>query len=362
MIRTHKKQLIISSIIILLPILAGLLLWNRLPDTVPTHWGFSGEADGWSSKGFAVFVPPVIMLALHWFCHLITALDPNTKKQSPKVFGMILWICPVLSLSVSTMTYALALNYQFNPVSVMFPGMGITFILIGNYLPKCKQNHTIGIKVRWALANEENWNATHRFSGKVWVIGGIALVALTFLPAEIAILPMFLITLLLALIPVIYSWQYDKKQNNNGTVYEVHPSAMDKTSRMITRGALIFAAVILIITAIILFTGEINYIYADDSFTVTASYWNDLTVAYSEITAIELRSGNISGTRTWGLGNFRILAGTFHNDEFGSHTRYTCYKPEACVVVTCGEKTLVLSGRNAASTQLIYDELTQRVK
>lgn len=362
MIKQYKRQLLISSIVILLPILAGLLLWNRFPDTVPTHWGFSGEADGWGSKTFAVFVTPVVMLALHWFCILVTFLDPNTKKQSKKVFGMIFWVCPVLSLSVSAMTYALALDYQFDLISVMFPGMGIVFILIGNYLPKCKQNNTIGIKVRWALANEENWNATHRFSGKLWVAGGLALIVLAFLPADTALIPMFLIILLLALIPVLYSWQYYKKQNKNGTVYEIHPTAMDKTSRMITRGAMIITAVILIIAAMILFTGDINYIYAEDSFTVDISNWNDLTVKYSEITDIELRSGNVSGTRVWGLGSFRLLAGTFQNEEFGNHTRYTYYKPEACVVVTCGDKTLVLSGIDAADTQAIYDELTSRVK
>ncbi|MFQ8814402.1 MAG: SdpI family protein [Gallintestinimicrobium sp.] len=46
-------------------------------------------------------------------------------------------------------------------------------MVIGNYLPKVKQNNTIGIRVVWSLMDEENWNATHRFSGKLWMASGI---------------------------------------------------------------------------------------------------------------------------------------------------------------------------------------------
>ena len=46
MIRKHKGELIVTSLIILFPILVGLILWNRLPETLTTHWGIDGQADG----------------------------------------------------------------------------------------------------------------------------------------------------------------------------------------------------------------------------------------------------------------------------------------------------------------------------
>ncbi|MBQ5760469.1 MAG: DUF1648 domain-containing protein, partial [Clostridia bacterium] len=55
----HKKKLILSSLLILLPILFGLLLWNDLPAVMTTHWGADGVADGFTGKAFAVFVPPL---------------------------------------------------------------------------------------------------------------------------------------------------------------------------------------------------------------------------------------------------------------------------------------------------------------
>lgn len=47
------------------------------------------------------------------------------------------------------------------------------FIVIGNYLPKIKQNNTIGIRIILTLQDEENWNATHSFSGRIWRASGI---------------------------------------------------------------------------------------------------------------------------------------------------------------------------------------------
>ncbi|MBQ9149117.1 MAG: SdpI family protein [Oscillospiraceae bacterium] len=357
MIKKYWKQLLISSLIILLPIAVGLILWNALPDRFATHWGLDSQADGWSGKAFAIFATPLTMLALHWFCMFFTMLDPNGKKQSKKIFNLVFWMVPILSVVSSGMIYALALDTEFSVTSVMLPGMAILFILLGNYMPKCKQNYTIGIKVVWALANEENWNATHRFAGKLWVGCGIALLLFAFLPADFAMAPMFILITVMAVAPVIYSWRYYKKQNKNGPVYEVHPSPMGKATRAFTIGTVIFVAVILVFVVIMLFTGDLDYIYEADSFTVDPSNWNSITVDYDEITAIELRHENVPGSREWGLGSFRLLLGTFKNEEFGLYTRYTYYNPEACVVVTCGEKVLVLSGSDAERTQRIYDIL-----
>ena len=39
MMKQYKKELIVSTLLALLPIAAGLLLWNRLPGQLATHWG-----------------------------------------------------------------------------------------------------------------------------------------------------------------------------------------------------------------------------------------------------------------------------------------------------------------------------------
>ena len=82
--------------------------------------------------------------------------------------------------------------------------IGVLFILIGNFLPKTKQSYTMGIKLPWTLASEENWNRTHRLAGFVWVIGGVYFVVMSFFSWTLA---GFLIPVaLLGLIPAAYSY------------------------------------------------------------------------------------------------------------------------------------------------------------
>lgn len=208
-----KLNIILSCIVLLLPIIFGMIVWNKLPESMPIHWGVNGEADRWSSKPFAVFVLPLLILALHGVCIFASRKDFRNKKQNPKVIGLVLWICPLLSVMANSLTYAVALGKEINVLFVVSLTMGALFVLIGNYLPKCQQNRIVGIRIIWTLKNEANWNATHRFAGKVWVIGGLLLMASSLLPHSI--LPWAMITLLVVFIglPVLYSYRFYKKGN-----------------------------------------------------------------------------------------------------------------------------------------------------
>ena len=203
MIKKNLKVLIITSIIILLPILAGVVLWDQLPDPMPTHWNAAGEVDGWSSKPFAVFGLPLVLVAAQWLCLLATGADPKKKNHPQKVIYLVLWIIPAMSVVLHTITYLIALGYGVRMEVVMPVFLGLIFTIIGNYLPKCKQNYTIGIKIPWTLNNEENWNKTHRLAGFLWTFGGVAIMLTGLLGSFWVFL---LITLPMVLAPVIYSY------------------------------------------------------------------------------------------------------------------------------------------------------------
>ena len=208
MIKKNLKTLIITSIVILLPILAGIFLWNQLPDPMPSHWNASGEIDGWSSKPFAVFGLPLILLAAQWLCMLGTAADPKKNNHPEKIMHLVLWIIPVLSVVMHTVVYLIALGYGVRMEMVMPVLIGVIFTIIGNYMPKCKQNYTIGIKIPWTLDNEENWNKTHRFAGFLWTACGVLIMLTGFIGGIWVFLP---ITFLMVLAPIIYSYILHKK-------------------------------------------------------------------------------------------------------------------------------------------------------
>ena len=208
MIKKNLKTLIITSIVILLPILAGIFLWNQLPDPMPSHWNASGEIDGWSSKPFTIFGLPLILLAAQWLCVLGTAADPKKNNHPEKILHLVLWIIPVLSVAMHTFVYLIALGHGVRMEVVMPVLIGVIFTIIGNYLPKCKQNYTIGIKIPWTLNNEENWNRTHRFAGFLWVVCGIAIMFTGFFGGFWVFLP---ITFLMVLAPIFYSYILHRK-------------------------------------------------------------------------------------------------------------------------------------------------------
>lgn len=208
MIKKHLKTLIITSIVILLPVLVGVILWDQLPEQIPTHWNAAGEVDGRSSKAFAIFGLSSILLAAQWLCTLGTAADPKKNNHSHKLLQLVLWIIPVLSVVLYAATFAAALGHEVR-MEVMMPVlMGLVFIIIGNYLPKCQQNYTIGIKIPWTLSSEENWNKTHRFAGRLWTVCGLVILLTGFFGGFWVF---FGITLLMVLAPFVYSYRLHKK-------------------------------------------------------------------------------------------------------------------------------------------------------
>ncbi|MGN8818840.1 SdpI family protein [Oribacterium sp. HCP28S3_H8] len=102
------------------------------------------------------------LLAVHWLCALITAHDPRKQNINPKMYTLILWIVPVVSLAVAAIEYSVNLGYPVDITFYMELFLAAVFLVVGNYLPKTRQNYTIGIMIPWTPANEENWNRTHR--------------------------------------------------------------------------------------------------------------------------------------------------------------------------------------------------------
>ena len=187
--KRNKNKVILSSIVVLLPMVIGLLIWNQLPKDVATHFGFNGQPDGYSSKEFAVFVLPLIIFVIHLFCIFAVSTDPKSKNINDKMYSIVLWICPLVSVFICNCIYG--------------------YIVLGNYLPTVKPNYTVGIRVPWTLNDQDNWYHTHRFSGKCMVLGGVLLIML--LPfMDMFIL--FTLALVPGILPIIYSYLYHRKK------------------------------------------------------------------------------------------------------------------------------------------------------
>lgn len=211
MIKKHLKTIIITSFITLIPMLIGLALWNKLPAELPTHFGINNQPDSYSSKAFSVFGMPLLMLAFHFVGILATKADPKMKNINDKVFTLVLYIIPAVSLLMCAMIYPVALGKEMRVGLIVTLFMGLLFTLTGNYLPKCKQTYTVGIKLPWTLNDSENWTKTHSLAGKIWVAGGLLIIATAFLENPVVF---FAITAIMVIAPTIYSYMIFKNKKD----------------------------------------------------------------------------------------------------------------------------------------------------
>ncbi|MEA4971164.1 MAG: SdpI family protein [Candidatus Pelethousia sp.] len=164
-----------TTALCLLPMLAGLLLWDKLPEQVPTHWNFAGEIDGYGSRAMAVLGLPSFMALMNLLVHFMLDKDPKAANM-PRILKQIsYWSIPVLTLFLMAITFLVVLGVAVRVQALVPLLCGGLFIAIGNYLPKCRQNYTMGIKTPWTLNSEENWNRTHRIGGYCFTIGGVLL-------------------------------------------------------------------------------------------------------------------------------------------------------------------------------------------
>ena len=214
-VKKYKTTIIVTILITLLPIVFGLIIWEKLPEQIATHWGADGQADGYSGKAFAVFGMPCILAALQLFVSFITLNDPKRRNIHKKPLTLVLWIIPVMSVLMNCMTYAVALGMKVDVDIIVSILIGLLFIILGNYMPKLQQNYTVGIRIPWTLNSTENWNRTHRLGGKMFILGGFLLIITGFLGSVTgdfgALAAVIAIALICTGVPAVYSFWLFKR-------------------------------------------------------------------------------------------------------------------------------------------------------
>ncbi len=204
-----RKSFWVSQGVCLLPMLLSLIFYDQMPEKVATHFDMNFVPDGYSPKWQAAFMIPGILFFLNIFVWFMLDNDPRKAGINPIMRRISQWIIPVLSVTVQSAIIFYSIADNVNLVRMIPLMVGVMLMLIGNYMPKCRQNYTAGIRLPWTLSSEENWNRTHRFGGKAMVAGGILLALCSFIKVNLAVV--LLIVLIFTAVPVIYSYILYKK-------------------------------------------------------------------------------------------------------------------------------------------------------
>ena len=206
--KAYKKQLLITTLVSLLPMFVGILLWNQLPDRIPIHFDMNGVANGWAGKVGTVFGMPLFLTASHVLCVIFTLNDPKKQNIGKQMLLIIFWTIPVLNCFCYGSIYASVLGSSVNTADLVFLFVGLLFVLLGNYMTKNHQNYTVGIRLPWTLNSPENWNRTHRFASRLWIAAGIVIMLNCFFHFTWLLIAILVFTTVL---PMIYSFILFKK-------------------------------------------------------------------------------------------------------------------------------------------------------
>ncbi|WP_416728645.1 SdpI family protein [Fictibacillus sp. JL2B1089] len=205
-----------SYLLIALSVLIGVFAYPYLPDQMPMHWNINGEVDGYWDKQYAAFFPPLLMIVLMVLFIFMPRIDP--KKENYKKFSgsytIFITIMNVFFLLLQSVTISYGLGVNIDISLVVNLGIGLLFIVLGNYLPRIKHNYFIGVRTPWTLANEKTWRKTHQLSGKLFVVAGILLVAISFLPGIYKFTGMLVVVVATVLISTIASYIFYNRYKN----------------------------------------------------------------------------------------------------------------------------------------------------
>ncbi|MBI3153449.1 MAG: SdpI family protein [Chloroflexi bacterium] len=172
---TTKLTSIIVLTLIAAAVIAGLALWNQLPEQMASHWNANDQVDGYISKFWGVFLMPLVTLGMFALFLVIPNIDPLKANiaQFRETFNMFIALIAGFMLYVHALTLAWSLGYQnFKMSAAMLPFMGILFIAIGYLLRQAKRNFFIGIRTPWTLSSDTVWGKTHQLGSVLFMLSG----------------------------------------------------------------------------------------------------------------------------------------------------------------------------------------------
>lgn len=186
-------------------------LYPGLPEQIPTHWNGAGEIDDYTPKPWGVILLPLAAMLAFGTMRLIPIISPKgfrTDKFMDVVNVFAVVIVGFMSW-ISILVLLVANGHDVRINELTFAGVGLMFVVLGNYMGKVRKNFFIGIRTPWTLASDEVWSRTHRMGGKVFMLLGLFMM----INSIFRVPEKWLIASIVAgaLIPVVYSYVIYRK-------------------------------------------------------------------------------------------------------------------------------------------------------
>lgn len=173
-----RKTLILSVVICLLPMILGIIFYNRLPDQMPIHFTINDVADNYAPKNLVLFGIPIIIAIIQAICIIfVSKVNKLKNSQKPKIIKIMEWFIPIITVLIYFIMIEVSLGSTVYIGKSICLILGISFIIIGNYFPKMSYN--VGKAVFHPIPKtEKSFRKMTKISGYSFIIVGIILLIL----------------------------------------------------------------------------------------------------------------------------------------------------------------------------------------
>ena len=214
--REFLKREFLILFVLVVPIIFLVAVWNQLPKQLPIHWNIEGKVDNYGPK----YLMAVLTIGLYVLLLILPRIDPRRKNYdifSETYFKLRLILILFFGI-INSIIIANAIGFEINVSRIIGISVLLLFVIIGNYLGNLRPNWFIGIRLPWTLESNVVWKKTHYLAGRLWFWLGIAALILSiFLPVNFLYPLIFSVVMVMAIVPVVYSYLIFKKERKPET-------------------------------------------------------------------------------------------------------------------------------------------------
>jgi len=170
-----KKTTLAIFFIILLSFTVGIYFYPRMPEMVVSHWNGKGEADGYMTKFWGLFLMPIISMVMALLFLTIPKIDPlkENVKKFRKYFDMFIVLILLFFFYLYLLTIFWNLGIKFNFIFAIVPSFAVLFYYIGVLTEHSERNWFIGIRNPWTMSSETVWKKTHKLGGQLFKLSAV---------------------------------------------------------------------------------------------------------------------------------------------------------------------------------------------
>ncbi|MEN6522379.1 MAG: DUF1648 domain-containing protein, partial [Anaerolineaceae bacterium] len=94
----NNMTLFITTVMCFIPVIFGVLVFEKLPLQIPIHFDNGGNPDSYLSKALAIIGLPIFLAAINVYTHFRVNNEPKINNPSSALKQAVKWVTPVISI------------------------------------------------------------------------------------------------------------------------------------------------------------------------------------------------------------------------------------------------------------------------